>query len=408
MSTPFISVVIPTYNASKFLREALDSLLAQTFTDWEAICVNDGSTDDSLSIMQEYAAKDSRFHILDGPNGGYGKAMNRGMDAARGKYMAILEPDDFLPTTAYESLAQAAADGNFDILRGDACYFFDKAGERIFYLSHLNPVEGEFHTINYPTRFLCAADNWTGMFRLAFLREAGIRHNESPGASYQDTGFFWLTSTRAQRECAINSVVYFYRTDNSYSSIHQKEAKAIALMQEYHFIREQLRQNIAMWPTIEAHFLAAYLSGCIWISSSMGEDAKKAFKKRLRDDIITCDSDTLADLPHHLQCFAQDVLFSAPDADNNQDSKTQQKSKEALYKIAGITILATPDEKGGKIFRVGRIPVASKTITLFLKEERGSIPAYYCGAQGTYKILGIPVYRKKLPLTGEVVRNVST
>ena len=67
---PAISVVIPVYNAAPFLREALDSLLAQTCGDFEAIAVNDGSTDNSLEILQEYAARDSRIRILDGPNGG--------------------------------------------------------------------------------------------------------------------------------------------------------------------------------------------------------------------------------------------------------------------------------------------------------------------------------------------------
>ena len=101
---PEISVVLPIYNAAAYLRPALDSLLAQSLSDWEAICVNDGSTDNSLEILREYAAMDRRFRILDGPNGGYGKAMNRGMDAAAGKYIAILEPDDELPRHAYRHL----------------------------------------------------------------------------------------------------------------------------------------------------------------------------------------------------------------------------------------------------------------------------------------------------------------
>ncbi|MGN0820427.1 MAG: glycosyltransferase family 2 protein, partial [Akkermansia sp.] len=84
---PLISVIIPIYNAGEFLRPCLDSLLRQTFSEYEAILVNDGSTDNSLDVMREYAAKDDRFKVLDFPNGGYGKAMNRGMDAAHGLYM---------------------------------------------------------------------------------------------------------------------------------------------------------------------------------------------------------------------------------------------------------------------------------------------------------------------------------
>ena len=127
---PAISVVIPVYNAAPFLREALDSLLAQTCGDFEAIAVNDGSTDNSLEILQEYAARDSRIRILDGPNGGYGKAMNRGMDAATGKYMAILEPDDYLPREAYSILLPLAEEHQLDVVRGTYLSFYEEGGER--------------------------------------------------------------------------------------------------------------------------------------------------------------------------------------------------------------------------------------------------------------------------------------
>ena len=67
---PSISLIIPVYNVERYLRRCLDSVLVQTYGDWEAICVNDGSTDGSLSILQEYAQQDSRFKVIDKPNGG--------------------------------------------------------------------------------------------------------------------------------------------------------------------------------------------------------------------------------------------------------------------------------------------------------------------------------------------------
>ena len=85
---PKVSVVVPTYNVEKYLAECMDSLLGQTLQDMEFVCVNDGSTDSSLEILKQYAAKDDRVKILDGPNGGYGKAMNRGLDACTGEYGA--------------------------------------------------------------------------------------------------------------------------------------------------------------------------------------------------------------------------------------------------------------------------------------------------------------------------------
>lgn len=94
---PKVTVILPVYNGQKYVHECLDSLISQSFPDWEAICVNDGSTDQTLSILQAYATKDPRIYVIDKPNSGYGDSVNRGIDAARGKYVTILESDDLLP-----------------------------------------------------------------------------------------------------------------------------------------------------------------------------------------------------------------------------------------------------------------------------------------------------------------------
>ena len=93
---PAVSVIIPVYNVEKYLRRCLDSVLNQTFTDWEAICVNDGSPDNSLDILKEYAKKDSRFKIVDKKNGGLSDARNAGMKVATGDYILYLDSDDFI------------------------------------------------------------------------------------------------------------------------------------------------------------------------------------------------------------------------------------------------------------------------------------------------------------------------
>ncbi|MBR3222428.1 MAG: glycosyltransferase family 2 protein [Kiritimatiellae bacterium] len=92
--TPFFSIVIPVYNVAPYLRECLDSVLAQTFADWEALCVDDGSTDGSGAILDEYAAKDSRIKVLHTGNRGVSAARNSGIDAASGEYVTFLDGDD--------------------------------------------------------------------------------------------------------------------------------------------------------------------------------------------------------------------------------------------------------------------------------------------------------------------------
>ena len=101
---PQISVVLPVYNVEEYLRQCLDSLANQTFEDFEVICVNDGSGDSSLSILEEYASEDERFKIISQENKGLSGARNTGMDYIKGKYTIFVDSDDWLELNALEKL----------------------------------------------------------------------------------------------------------------------------------------------------------------------------------------------------------------------------------------------------------------------------------------------------------------
>lgn len=93
---PKFSIIIPVYNVAPYLRKCLDSVLAQTFTDWEAICVNDGSTDDSGKILDEYVAKDSRFRVIHQTNAGVSAARQKALSSCAGNYLMAVDPDDWV------------------------------------------------------------------------------------------------------------------------------------------------------------------------------------------------------------------------------------------------------------------------------------------------------------------------
>lgn len=110
---PTISVVIPVYNVERYLRRCLDSVMQQTFSDWEAVCVNDGSSDGSRAILQEFADRDSRFRIIDKENGGVSDARNVGVANALGEYVIFLDSDDLIhPQTMEISYALSQRDGS--------------------------------------------------------------------------------------------------------------------------------------------------------------------------------------------------------------------------------------------------------------------------------------------------------
>jgi len=116
-----LSVIVPIYNAERFLRKCLDSILAQTFKQLEIICVNDGSTDKSPEILDEYEKKDRRIRILTKPNGGLVSARKAGVKAAQGEYIGFVDADDWIEPEMYERLYGVAKQNNADFVSTDYC-----------------------------------------------------------------------------------------------------------------------------------------------------------------------------------------------------------------------------------------------------------------------------------------------
>ncbi len=111
-----ISVVVPVYNVAKYLRRCIDSVRAQTYTDWEMICINDGSTDKSSEILSEYLEKDSRIRVINKQNEGVSAARNDGVAAARGDWILFLDSDDFIHPQTLEITHRIAAKAGVDIV----------------------------------------------------------------------------------------------------------------------------------------------------------------------------------------------------------------------------------------------------------------------------------------------------
>lgn len=97
MRAPEISIIVPVYQAEKWMRRCLDTIIVQSFVDWECILVDDGSTDDSGAVCDEYAARDNRFKVIHKENGGVSSARQVGLDIARGSYVIHADTDDYPP-----------------------------------------------------------------------------------------------------------------------------------------------------------------------------------------------------------------------------------------------------------------------------------------------------------------------
>lgn len=116
MSNPFLSVIIPVYNAESYLARCLDSLLAQTFANFEAILVDDGCTDGSAALCDGYAEKDKRFHCIHKENGGHTSARQAGLKQAAGTYVAFVDSDDWIAPDMYQTMCSAAENTGADMV----------------------------------------------------------------------------------------------------------------------------------------------------------------------------------------------------------------------------------------------------------------------------------------------------
>ena len=222
LPTPDISVILPIFNAAPYLDQALDSVQAQTLENIEIICINDGSTDNSLEIMRAHAALDSRIRIFDRENHGYGAEMNFGIDAARGTYIAILEPDDWiLPDMLADMFCYAATfDTLIDIVKTPYWRIWmpdtpEQLRINCSFRGRIKPALQPF-TMDDPGVFHLLRHHpciWSAIYRRGFLTENNIRFHEIPGAGWADNPFLLDTLLRAKTIVYLDKPYYCYREE---------------------------------------------------------------------------------------------------------------------------------------------------------------------------------------------------
>ena len=284
-----VSIIIPVYNVQDYLEECMESVLRQTLEDIEIICVNDGSTDNSLKILNKFQTGDKRIRLINKENGGYGQAMNVGIAKAAGEYIGIVEPDDYVPPDMYQELYQTAKENNLDFVKADFYRFTTGAdGEREFIYNHLSPDFEHYNKVFNPSRtpetlrFLM--NTWSGIYRREFLEENGIRHQETPGASFQDNGFWVLSFVYCERAMIVDKPYYRNRRDNPSSSVNSRE-KVYCINIEYDFIRGILIKNPEIWERFQSmYWFKKYHNymGALW---RMKEEYRREYVLRFSEEL---------------------------------------------------------------------------------------------------------------------------
>lgn len=288
---PKVSIVIPSLNSIRYIEECLQSVLNQTLQEIEILCVDANSTDGTLEYLKELESKDKRLKVIVSDKKSYGYQMNLGIKAAQGEYLGIVESDDYIKPNMYEELYKIAKEKECDVVKGDMLEFVDKNGERIFTHTRLINWTKCLYQKNLNTKDMrvftqSGIMNPSGIFKLSFLRENQIYHNESLGAAYQDTGFWFFTHLFAQKMFFVNRAFYCYRQDNESSSVNNISLeKALNLSKEYDFIRKKLEE----YPNFKNLIpLVSYLrfGGYNWILGRIMDTYKLPFLQRIQSEFL--------------------------------------------------------------------------------------------------------------------------
>lgn len=223
---PKVSVIIPVFNSEKYLKQCLDSLVHQTLTDIEIICVDDGSTDSSLEILNGYAELDPRFTIFHQNNQYAGTARNRGLDIARGKYVYFMDSDDYCDLELLKCTTQYADKFDAEIVAFDY-YRFDNSSEEKEYRyglvkKRLPKLQGVFSYEDVPDE-ICSLINptpWNKIFLREFLLKNGLRYLELQTTN--DITFATLSVIMATKITYVEKSLLYYRT-NLHGSVSSKK-----------------------------------------------------------------------------------------------------------------------------------------------------------------------------------------
>lgn len=269
--SPAISVIIPVYNVERFLGQCLESVLNQTFKDIEVICINDGSTDKSLSILNKYQNKDKRLRIISQPNKGLSETRNLGIKNAKGKYISFIDSDDFIDPEMLNILFNKSEETQSDLTLCNFKLFFENTKTYGYYRDEIFYYHLKFKTFNLrsqPQIINCIAA-WDRLIRKDFLDKYNIKFIS--GMIYEDVTFHIECMIHATKIALVPDHLYFYRK-NAGGSITDNEEKNKKTRNDFITIRKyalNLLQNYdtsqEIWYFYTIHFLeqaAMHLKNC--------------------------------------------------------------------------------------------------------------------------------------------------
>ena len=288
MNKPKVSVVVPIYGVEKYLHQCVDSILAQTLKDIEIILVDDGSKDKCPEIVDEYAKKDPRIVAVHQPNGGYGRAVNHGIELAKGEYIGIIESDDWIEPDMYEKLYEKAVACNADVTKANFyvynSFLPEEQQNTIWKARHQDlskAPDTPFTVEEYPLIIAFHASIWSSLYKADFVKQIPLIETRS--ASYQDFPFMVEVMCRANRIAVVKEPLVHYRMEEGQNSSTIRRDERLILMATQCIEGKKILQKYNKYDLLKEEFyFHAYLA-CAGFYRTIYWKHKRAFLKELQE-----------------------------------------------------------------------------------------------------------------------------
>lgn len=279
-----LSIIIPVYNVYKYISQCLDSILNQNFSDFEIICVNDGSTDESLSVLQEYKNRDERIIIIDKKNEGSGIARNCGINIARGEYLFFVDGDDWLEANSLEKMVSKAAELQTDILIFGGLSYYESKGKSGGYSADKLPKKyfnKVFSAKNIKKEiFKFPSTAWTKLYKKDFLTKNNIKFQDLKAG--QDQLPFFHSMITADRIAILPENLYCYRKNRCGAVTAAKKKKNFSPIYVFYTI-EKLLINLGMMEDYKEIFVDKYFSKATsWLGKFHDETKQQYYDEYLK------------------------------------------------------------------------------------------------------------------------------
>ena len=262
---PWVSVIVPVYNARKYLEQCLQSLADQTAENFEVICVDDGSSDDSVEIIRGFMQRDKRFSLLQQKNQYAGIARNNGIEHAKGEYLLFLDADDFFhPELIAKTYAQAKKTDADVVIFGAKTYDMERDAmvNTPYLMRHkLIPAKEVFSHKDVPDYFLQMTNScpWLQLYRKQYILDEGIRFQGLPNTN--DAYFVIVALCCAKRMSAVKEDLVYYRVNTGVSTQDKKYRNPTCFLTAYLAIYKELNRR-GIYKELEQSFASKVVMSC--------------------------------------------------------------------------------------------------------------------------------------------------